>query len=187
LIEVKHSCLNLQSKLSGSLDEIREAIRGNIVDGIVQLSRFRYNLEHSNHISIPTEFKDVTDFEHLIITHDNISGLNSIIREQAMIVVSEENKNNVETPGKIVQDNFHVHIVSELERLVEIPGLDLFAFSRSKRDTESDETDFDEYAEHVYGMLPHNNLLKHFFGEFMDGFRNQLPLSNDKQDLERNN
>jgi hypothetical protein len=146
VVEVKQSGLFLATKTWGHLPALRLDLKKTLGEAASQLASF----DDSVAADTPglERLKNVTDYEHLIVSYDSLHWGNSVIRD--------------EMQASLGRPTFHVHIAS-IEEFEYILGRcwqgSLFDLLRSKRgDTHDDMMDFKDWmGHHPVGQDNHGN------------------------------
>jgi hypothetical protein len=136
LIEVKQSCLYLESKLWGDIETIKKNLKNTIGFGVSQIWKFENDIKNGQYDEL-SFLSEIDVFEHIIITYDRSYFLNSALRKQIKTIYSE------------IPENYHWHTISidELEYFLPLASSRIFEFLEKKRvGLYADAMDFKEYC-----------------------------------------
>jgi hypothetical protein len=135
-IEVKQSCLYLDAKQWGNIDEVKTNLKKTIGAGVKQLFQFKEDIISNNYKNLNI-FLPLEKIEFMIVTFDRAYFLNSFVREVIRELYPD------------IPTDFHWHTINidEFETFISLAGSDLFEILQKKRlNTESDKIDFHEYC-----------------------------------------
>ncbi|TGK23583.1 hypothetical protein [Leptospira stimsonii] len=140
LIEVKQSSIFLNSKITGSLESIKNDISKTIAKGIKQLKRTEDDIKSGKYPEL-NKYKGKTDFIKLIVVGDTFFNVNSIVKD----LLFEENQGPL--------DGFHIIGIEEFEKFLEFQKgpESIFEIIRFKElNEEYRNVDFDVYIRKIY-------------------------------------
>ena len=135
-IEVKYSCLYLNSKLWGEQDEIEQNLKKTIGKRVNQLKNFNNNIKSNKYPEL-NYLKNLDSIGRVIITYDSSYYLNSFCRNLIRQSIHD------------IDDNFHWHTISidDLEDFLGYTQNSFFDSLREKRNNPDwDSMDFHNYC-----------------------------------------
>jgi len=164
LIEVKQSCLNLESKSWGDIETIKENLKKTIGFGVRQIWQFENDINSGQYDKLNV-FSEIDIFERIVITYDKSYFLNSSLRQQIKNVYTE------------IPDNYHWHTISidELEYFLHLASSNIFEVLEKKRlDLYTDAMDFQEYCIQEF---PDCNWSNRYLNDVSEEFLSELGFS----------
>lgn len=159
IIEVKQSCLYLDSKQWGDLKQVKKDLNKTIGKAANQLFKFEMDIR-SNKYQELARFQNIKSLEKLVVIHDSVYFLNDAVRN----LVKQLNPN--------IPQDYHWHTISiaDFEYFLGIAGDRIFDLLEQKRLNRNEDTmDFRDYYTRKYSQEEITNpYLRDYYNNWFD-------------------